>query len=110
MKLTRMVAATITAVTVAVGGFAAPAFAGGNFQTTTDVNLRVCQWLNNSQCTVKYTLPKGTTVYLNCWATGSSVNGVSVWYNAFYGSDSGMLTGAYVNTGHDPNPAVGQCF
>lgn len=109
MRLGRLAAVTAAAVTAVVGLTAAPAFAGGYFQTQTNLNLRNCQWLDNSACTVITVIPDGATVYLNCWATGSSVNGDTVWYDAFYGSYDGMLAGDYVNTGHDPNPAVSRC-
>ncbi|CCH20326.1 MULTISPECIES: hypothetical protein [Micromonospora] len=109
MNPRRLLAACAVTVTAAVGLVATPAFAGGTFQTKTDLNLRYCQWLNNSQCSVILTIPKGQSVYLNCWAPGSSVNGDTVWYNAFYGNASGMLAGDYMNTGHDPNPAVYRC-
>ncbi|GHJ47562.1 hypothetical protein Cs7R123_49040 [Catellatospora sp. TT07R-123] len=110
MRTRRFATAITLAVVTAVGSFASPAFAGGYFQTQTNLNLRNCQWLNNSQCSVILTIPNGATVYLNCWAYGSSVNGNTIWYNAFYNNENGMLAGDYVNTGHDPNPSVGQCF
>ncbi|MFJ8579605.1 hypothetical protein [Micromonospora sp. NPDC093277] len=109
MRLNRLLAASVVAVTAAVGFVPTPAFAGGTFQTQTNLNLRNCQWLNLSQCSVILTIPTGKSVYLNCWATGSSVNGNTVWYNAFYGNANGMLAGDYVNTGHDPNPSISRC-
>jgi len=98
--------ASVGAVTVA----ATPAQAGGYFRTLANLNLRTCQWLHLAVCQPIYTvIPNNTTIYLNCWATGTSVNGDTVWYNAFYGQYSGMVTGWYMATGHDPNPAVSRC-
>lgn len=112
MKLTRMIAAATLASGVLVAGFTSPAFAGANFQTEVNLNLRECQYVSSS-CPVLVVIPKGTGVYLNCWASGTAVNGNTVWYNAFWTHNgtgyNGMVAGDYMNTGHDPNPSISRC-
>ena len=110
MKIRRFAAGTALATMLAVVGLANPAHAGGYFTVKVNLNLRTCQWLNNPVCTPVLTvIPGGRSIYLNCWAPGTSVNGDNVWYNTQYAGKDGMVSGYYMATGHDPNPAVSRC-
>lgn len=106
------IAALATGLVVAgVAGVSAPAEAsggGGNFTTLDNLNLRLCNY-TNSTCPVQTVIPKGTTIWLNCYYPGSYVNGDNIWYDTTYNGYIGMVSGYYMNTGHDPNPAVSQC-
>lgn len=113
MRLRRFAAAlamTLAASAGAVTVAAAPAQAGGYFRTLANLNLRTCQVLENPVCQPVYTvIPNNTYIYLNCWAYGTSVNGDTIWYNAFYGNYNGMVAGWYMATGPDPNPNIFRC-
>jgi hypothetical protein len=107
VNLKRLIAAAAVTTGLAVTGFAAPATAAGNyFQTLDYLNLRECP---STSCTVLTVIPINTTLYLNCWWPGTSINGDNVWYDTTYGGQEGMVSGYYMNTGADPNPNIYRC-
>jgi hypothetical protein len=108
MFVKRALAASALATGLVVTMFTTPAFADGYFQTETNLNLRECQTIG-SGCPVETVIPKGTTIYVDCWAYGTAVNGNTIWYYVWWNGYDGMAAGDYINTGHDPNPSVSQC-
>jgi hypothetical protein len=83
------------------------AYAAKSFATVgSGVNVRGCA---STGCGSYATLPLGYTWIVQCYVTGSSVNGDTVWYYGSNGGLSGYVAGYWLNTGHDPNAGVARC-
>lgn len=54
-------------------------------------------------------IPGGTELVLNCWTTGPSVSGDSVWYQSTFNGHTGYSAGWYIQTGHDPVSSTTHC-
>jgi len=81
------------------------AYAAKSFATVgSGVNVRA-----STGCGSYATLPLGYTWIVQCYVTGSSVNGDTVWYYGSNGGLSGYVAGYWLNTGHDPNAGVARC-
>jgi hypothetical protein len=107
MRIKRFIAVAAAATALVVGGAAAPASAANYYQTLDYLNLRECPII--PQCAVEIVVPPNTSLDLQCWYPGTSVYGDTVWYYTNYRGNYGMVSGYYMNTGHDPFPGLGQC-
>ncbi|MDX2530764.1 SH3 domain-containing protein [Streptomyces europaeiscabiei] len=54
----------------------------------------------SSQASPLYTLANGTKVEVDCWTTGSSVNGYNIWAKLYSPSGSRYVSDFYLSTGH----------
>lgn len=62
----------------------------------------------STQGTPLYTLANGTKVEVDCWTTGSSVNGYNIWAKLYSASGSRYVSDYYLTTGNIQS-YVGHC-
>ncbi|EMF56873.1 MULTISPECIES: SH3 domain-containing protein [Streptomyces] len=54
----------------------------------------------SSQASPLYSLANGTKVEVDCWTTGSSVNGYNIWAKLYSPAGSRYVSDFYLSTGH----------
>jgi hypothetical protein len=96
---------------LAVGVAAAPAAAAttsGPVFHTTVTGLRVRSGPSTNYRQLGVLGAAGSPVKISCWYYGQSIVGDSIWYRIST-PRSGYVSGYYVDTGRDPNPAIPRC-